>query len=926
MKTTRRTTRKETTSSESTMIETVESECTGALDLQGEALMPDDDAWTYAETFEIVYPPTAGNGQSAQAKLFANDRQQIEVEVIISPRKANGDFASTSVGELQARLTFVRYEDGTPIPSTWKVDRDPNEYTRSYWAVPDERGEFSDGDRSPQKFPKTGGRVQDQYRVPMYIRASDVGTVWIAASIKPSGASQEIQTRPGAVGGFDSSITVNARAEPFVNVGVGPGSDGFSLSVTTRQGSQAYTRYNDWLMSLQLRGTKVRLKHLIQDPLHVPTIWWHSAHGETWGPWYFSFVLLAQPESYVPIEGGLPGKLRAYSGGKQFDTGHWYPSPVIGSHDGSVGFLFVSSTENYRFHYSNGFMAYENLMTRFHVIDEFGNEYGILVEIADAWDELRIKAADFRDSAATLQLLALQSSPSQRIARTPRRRLPRGATPWTRLSAFRVEPIKSESPGQIRTRVRVTLLAWNADGIQVTIPDDELETILTLVDHETGEPLSSKWKITHATEPVAPFDEQQRAGGRAVQTFDFWVESLVSCPAPIQVAASINPPDGTAPIQTRPGYSDGDTEFDDCVDVNTRRDRLWTLTTLDLTRESTSDKVFGNGLQQIRFKVELAFTDQLTGESGEPDDALDTIGIALFDESTPLPVSAVSTGWFTTPGVASSTDFTHFHGYDSYPEFVAVDPVDVGLREEPRANTSSFRYFYVACSGDQATRVKLCAYVKCRDGWLYTGNGKAFDECGREEEGYPGRSEEVSSIAPEDATIGQFPWEFDTLPGGNGSEDQPPTNPDTVRRYTLSYTDRRGNAAGIRYLQIAPEFPLPPDPPEGKFRSAMIQWHDQVSGEHRACFTGYAPPGSTTLVWDESLPNGTPTPLPTLPSANRKAAVVLLVGRQNIPFHSGMQKGPLTLTTTDWYGTTATLRLNFESGKGDGRWKLVLSK
>lgn len=979
MKTTRLTTRKETTRSESTVTETRDPAGIGSSVTASSEDLPsaDDYYWTYAETFYIVYPPTAGNGQSAQAKVFANDRQHVAVEVVISPRDANGTFKNVPVDVLQSMITFVRYSNGLPIPSTWSVDREPNEYTRLYWAVPDQRGEFSDDDRSPDDFPKVNRRVQDQIVVPFYIRASAADDVQIAASIKPPGASQAIETRPGVAGGFDSSLTINARHQPNVDVGVGPGSDGFSLSVHTRPGSQQWTRYNDWLVSLRLRGTNVRLKHLVLDPWYVPALWWHSQKGETWGPWCFSFVLAAQPDSYVPIAGGLPGKLKAVSGDSQFDTGHWYPSPVIGDHDGGVGFLFVSSTENFQFHYSDGKLAAENLVTRFHVIDEFGNQYGMWVEISDVWDELKIRKSDFRESGDALHERNLSPEPSRHIARTevrtetrtetttetrteshgveapahgpqahlppqhvtsqrdmavpvrpPRtrhlpssRRPPQDATAWTRLSAFRIEPVKSESPGQIRTRLRVSLAAWDANGAAVTIPDAELEKILTLVDHEKGLPLSSEWEGTHATEPPEGAEEQRDAGGRALQTFDFWVTARVACPAATRLAASIYPPDGVPPIQTRPGYSDGDTQFDSWVDLKTRRDRLWEISKLDLIRESASDKVFGNGLQQIRFKVELAFKDNLTGEPGVPDDTLDTIGIALFEEGSPLPVGPASSGWSSTPGVASSADLTYFNGYDSYPDSVAVHAVDAG---SPRA--SSFRYFYVAYQGDQALKVKLCAYVKCRDGWLYTGNDKAVDECGHEEVGYAGRSEEVASVAPEEPTIAQFPWEFDTLPGGNGSVDTPPTNPETVRRYTLSYTDKKGNQAGLRYLQIAPEFPLPPEPPAGKYRSAMIEWHDQVPGEHRACFTGYAPPGSTTVVWDETLPNGAPVPLPTFPSANKRAAVVLLVGRQNIPFRSGMQKGPLILTTTDWYGTTTTLRLAFEGSHGDGRWKLVLSK
>jgi hypothetical protein len=106
----------------------------------------------------------------------------------------------------------------------------------------------------------------------------------------------------------------------------------------------------------------------------------------------------------------------------------------------------------------------------------------------------------------------------------------------------------------------------------------------------------------------------------------------------------------------------------------------------------------------------------------------------------------------------------------------------------------------------------------------------------------------------------------------------------------------------------------------------MIQWHDRGTGNLNACFTGYAVPGSTELIWNDvgEVPVGEELPLPTLPSADTTKAVIVLVGRRDIAYQPGAPNGPLALHTTDAYGNGNTLHVRFDSEYGDGRWKLVL--
>lgn len=341
----------------------------------------------------------------------------------------------------------------------------------------------------------------------------------------------------------------------------------------------------------------------------------------------------------------------------------------------------------------------------------------------------------------------------------------------------------------------------------------------------------------------------------------------------------------------------------------------WEITTFKLIRVSASDKAYTNGVQQIKFKIELAFNDKLTGRPGVPTETeLDSLTIAFADESRRLPPDTGSaTGWVTSPGVASAEDITYDKGYLSHPGTAArPDAGHPGLSSSPQA--SVFRYFYVANRGGAAQRLSLCAYVECDDGWKYLTNGKRFDDEGFEHVADHDSREDVVGVTPEAWSIDSYPWERDILSGDEGgseSRSHPDYNPDSVHRYTLSFKDPRGIVIGIRSMVVSPK--------------GMIQWHDKVQGEYRACFTGYAQPGSTELIWDSAVPVG-PTALPTLSSADQKQAVIVLVGRQDIAYENGKPNGPLTLTTTDWYGNTNTLKVRFKSTIGEGRWTLVLYK
>jgi hypothetical protein len=481
-----------------------------------------------------------------------------------------------------------------------------------------------------------------------------------------------------------------------------------------------------------------------------------------------------------------------------------------------------------------------------------------------------------------------------------------GLANWTRLSAFTIAEVQSPHPptrpGKAELRARVELQAVDETGTAVPIPVEDVKSLLTLVDYGDGSVLAD-WRIEYG-------DLVGVAPGR--QSIDFWITTSKPCGPEVRAAASILPPGQSVPIQTRPASGHG---FDSQVDLGAVvTNPFWEITTFKLERVSTSDRVFVNGLQQIKLKVELAFTDNMTGKPGVPTpEELASLTIAFADEGTPLPIDddvSGATWWVTSPGVASANDTTYDKGYLPHP-FIAkvVTPAVRQAVASPRA--SLFHYFYIACRGTPAQTVQLCAFVKCRDGWIYRTNGTNTDPCGDSYSGNADMQVDVRGENPGSGTVEQYTWVRDVLYGDDGGIENKVVNPESVHRYSLSFVDHGQEEVGLRAVVVEPK--------------GMIQWKDKVAQEREACFTGYAVPGSTDVTWNSVIPTGS-KPLPVLPSADSRKAAIVLVGRNDIPYQSGMPNGPLTLKTTDWYGNTNTLQVKFDGVIGDARWKLVLSR
>ena len=959
----KRTTRTETRN-ESSSVETVETgrKCATPADSPTTTCrrrnpVPSKVHWDYLKTFEIQSPPAASVGGVAEARLFANNNQRMPIIVVLSPRLTGGEYVGHLIpeSEILEGLTLVKYNDGAPLPSSWHIDKEksPDGYVwdPSYISIPTDKSADDYAAFSKEEWPRPSVvYAKDQLEVTIYVRAEDAvknTSVRAAASITPPGASQPIQTRPGSSGGsseFDSSVIISARPSPIVTIGQGDYADSLTINAEPVRYDNKWARARDWTVTLRLMGKVVPLKRLEDSSLQA--MWWCDG---SWGPWEFTFVTTAQPETLVPLMAGLPGKLKTLDGDYDFPTSRWIPTPHVVNYRGKVAFLMVNSTEDYHFFYGSGAEAPQIWENYYRLFDEAGNVYQLKVDIdTNHWDTLRICSWSRRDSrlaphAGERCRGAPQSEGCVTTRKTTKARhetseivetveewsgalsaqvadsytsLPAGhpsrevrqiaETAWSTLKTFRVESVPRPDnigyPGETKTGVQVTLAAMDAENKPVTIPDEELARILTLVNYESGLALPGEW----AVEPVGPGEAMP-----GVQTYLFWVKGSVPCPSPASVAASITPPGGLPPIQTRPEPSGGNApRFDSKVELWTDPDPRWTLSVLTISSVSSVPKVYANGLQQIEVKVELAFNDNLTLEPGEPtQEELESLTIAFFDGGRPVPPDAEGvTGWCVSPGFWASGDPLYHKGCLSYPG-VRAEPGSSG--ESPSPQASTFRYFYLVNRGGRPGVVSLCACVKSRDGWTYLSNGTAFNPCGKL---YSSQSSqlEVTAVNPVEGTIGQYPWVMKVLSGDDG-DGGVPSDPASVHQYKLSFVDKFENTVGFRAVTSKP--------------AGMIQWHDKVSGEHRACYTGYAQPGDTSIQWEvDSLVPAGPSAKPTLPAPVTDQISVVLVGRANIPYASGKENGPMVLTAIDGYGTTHTLYVDFEGTGADGRWKLVITK
>jgi hypothetical protein len=299
VKTTRRTTREETTRSESTFIETVETIGSGdpvqarGGELRGAAAVVGHDekaaraGWSYLQEFFIEYPAGSGGADAPHVKVFANGLQQVPLRVILSPRNANGEFVAVPVDELRTMLNLVDYHTGAALPGGWWVRSSPNEYTYAEWAISNAPDKSSDDYVSHKSHPddraRSGVLAPDQIAFDVYVATTNVVSLRIAASITPPGTWTPIETRPGASGSqFDSSVNIDGR--PPLNCDI----SNFQMR-QTNVANNAFKCINHYF-TLVYSGQKIDLLRVEPyEAAQAYNVWVHT--GELGGGWEGAFTI-----------------------------------------------------------------------------------------------------------------------------------------------------------------------------------------------------------------------------------------------------------------------------------------------------------------------------------------------------------------------------------------------------------------------------------------------------------------------------------------------------------------------------------------------------------------------------------------------------------------------------------------------------------
>jgi hypothetical protein len=383
VKTTRRTTREETTRTVSSIVETAE-EISFESSRHGSRFLEDPSAsratsWHHLELFSIEYPPSAGSGAAPQVKVFANGRQQVRVRVLLSPRNASGEYVAVPAAELLAALTLADYDTGHALPDGWAVEKTANEYSYDASVITNAYAK-SEADYSPHEnraLPNPA--ADDTVSLDLYVTAARVNSVRVAASIKPPEASQVVQTRPGASGDrFDTSVNIDAR--PPLNSPLedfrtressrGNGADGW-WAVTNHYISLMYQGFKKInLLRVEPDGSEERLNFYVDND---------DSNG-----WEAVFTICQREynaDGWTFSSKFIPDMVRGESRDKVTLSVCASP-PIENQVFGEI--LYVRHMTKLNMHFFWGQEdAGEVVTQRAYLIDEFGNSHHVLVGFKD---------------------------------------------------------------------------------------------------------------------------------------------------------------------------------------------------------------------------------------------------------------------------------------------------------------------------------------------------------------------------------------------------------------------------------------------------------------------------------------------------------------------------------------------------------------
>jgi hypothetical protein len=318
-------------------------------------------------------------------------------------------------------------------------------------------------------------------------------------------------------------------------------------------------------------------------------------------------------------------------------------------------------------------------------------------------------------------------------------------------------------------------------------------------------------------------------------------------------------------------------------------DKTWSDITLTLI---SSDRVYRNGRQQVLVEAAIRITSQeIPDEHGNPSDV-------------PLTADELASIRLVThrgDELPEEWKISRVRGpYDGFPGLLGGEKPRQ-RDEDPDALKIHYVDMYVATTAAAGQGLKMALAITRDDKKVFISNGETDLVPDAE-----------ITLLPEripDFPIANFGFEKSRVQGVDGSEL-------FIDNYYIGLTDNANQALPLRDITSTP--------------AGMIQWARKAQGETFASYSGYGKPGATVAHYNTAINYGAHKPSSVVISPKQNFATVLLVGRNDISYHSdsaNQQAGPCDLTVTDLYGNEHALRVRFkEAGTPQGRFDLVLEK
>lgn len=324
-------------------------------------------------------------------------------------------------------------------------------------------------------------------------------------------------------------------------------------------------------------------------------------------------------------------------------------------------------------------------------------------------------------------------------------------------------------------------------------------------------------------------------------------------------------------------------------------DPNWVINDMEVSIASTSNNLYTNGLQQVlvRFWVKAMLNNQ---EVKLTPAEVRNLRVVHHGNMQALPINNSGAGW-------SVSDIDN--GYDFHPDPGAVNPPG------NKPGGEEF-YFYLSARDVRAgIKVPLAIMLTGDNNRKYCTNGRSWSSNGDEDyfDVFPSTLE-IMPRAPETYPINNFVFEKTS---STRTADEIAQSPVFTDVYSLALHSGAGTQIDLKEVVCTPK--------------GMIQWAAPNNDETFASYTGYAEPGSTTLVWNtsDSVPTG-PSAKPTLSSSERGKGQFVLVGRVNIPYQHAHENGPCRAQLIDAFGNPHEVIVSFRDKTPEGRFTLVIKK